>query len=421
MPLSAYLSIRSGPVLAGVLWGLVGLSGCGSPQQKAVVVTPTLVGTPRAAVKSLVALPLLDGQAPTQVGEVIPAAMTPFTLVLPPDKTGLFTVDLEALGTSGIDALAVGHGEVVLDERIDYSLTIPLTAQTCTTGRWCWIDPTSQIGNLRSAWGVHGRDLWLVGAGGLILHRSPYAWTVSDSGVSNDLRAIWGSGPQDVWAVGARGAAVHFDGRRWTRFDTGGTAELRGVWVSDEGDVFAAGATGEGGALLRLQNGVWVAQAAGLLRAGLNGVWGSSASDVWAVGDGGLVLHYDGSRWSDQSLATTASLYAIWGSGPKDLWVPAQSGVFRFQGSWGPLTPQPNGTVTSVSGTGPGDVWLAGSALNLNRWNGQSLEQVPVEAETGQGVLALGPDDVWFVGDSGLILHWNGAKWRAPADEALQR
>ena len=30
----------------------------------------------------------------------------------------------------------------------------------------------------------------------------------------------------------------------------------------------------------------------------LNGVWGSSGSDVFAVGNGGNILHYDGTTWS---------------------------------------------------------------------------------------------------------------------------
>lgn len=31
----------------------------------------------------------------------------------------------------------------------------------------------------------------------------------------------------------------------------------------------------------------------------LTGVWGTSSSDLFAVGSGGTVLHYDGSAWSD--------------------------------------------------------------------------------------------------------------------------
>ena len=45
----------------------------------------------------------------------------------------------------------------------------------------------------------------------------------------------------------------------------------------------------------------------------LYGVWGSSASDVFAVGDGGTILHYDGSAWSAMSSGTTADSYGCLG------------------------------------------------------------------------------------------------------------
>ena len=40
----------------------------------------------------------------------------------------------------------------------------------------------------------------------------------------------------------------------------------------------------------------------------LDGVWGSSATDVFAVGDSGTILHYNGSAWSAMSSGTTNEL-----------------------------------------------------------------------------------------------------------------
>ena len=30
----------------------------------------------------------------------------------------------------------------------------------------------------------------------------------------------------------------------------------------------------------------------------IHGMWGSAANDVWAVGDGGEITHYDGTAWT---------------------------------------------------------------------------------------------------------------------------
>ena len=50
----------------------------------------------------------------------------------------------------------------------------------------------------------------------------------------------------------------------------------------------------------------------------LSGVWGNSGSDVFAVGEGGTILHYDGESWSAMSSGTTNWLNSVWGSSGGD-------------------------------------------------------------------------------------------------------
>ena len=52
----------------------------------------------------------------------------------------------------------------------------------------------------------------------------------------------------------------------------------------------------------------------------LNSVWGSSKSDVWAVGSRGSVVHYDGAAWKSLPLGNKSTFFAVWGSGPNDVW-----------------------------------------------------------------------------------------------------
>ena len=51
----------------------------------------------------------------------------------------------------------------------------------------------------------------------------------------------------------------------------------------------------------------------------LSAVWGSSGSDVFAVGGGGTILHYDGSSWSGMSSGTSNGLAGVWGSSGSDV------------------------------------------------------------------------------------------------------
>ncbi|MEA2746544.1 MAG: hypothetical protein QOI41_687, partial [Myxococcales bacterium] len=53
----------------------------------------------------------------------------------------------------------------------------------------------------------------------------------------------------------------------------------------------------------------------------LTAVWGSGKDDVWAVGSGGTIVHYDGTAWSPSNSGMTNTFNAVWGSGPGDIYV----------------------------------------------------------------------------------------------------
>ena len=60
----------------------------------------------------------------------------------------------------------------------------------------------------------------------------------------------------------------------------------------------------------------------------IRGMGGSADDDVWLVGDGNTVLHWDGERWSDRhGTLRGLDLYSVWSSGPKDVWVAGDHGV----------------------------------------------------------------------------------------------
>jgi hypothetical protein len=56
-------------------------------------------------------------------------------------------------------------------------------------------------------------------------------------------------------------------------------------------------------------------------------VWGSSPSNVFAVGTGGTILHYNGSMWSPMVSGTTNFLNAVWGSSSSDVFAVGDGGT----------------------------------------------------------------------------------------------
>jgi hypothetical protein len=59
----------------------------------------------------------------------------------------------------------------------------------------------------------------------------------------------------------------------------------------------------------------------------LTSVWGSGKNDVWAVGSGGSIIHYDGAKWTATPTPVRNTFHAVWGSGPNDVWAVSMTDV----------------------------------------------------------------------------------------------
>jgi len=64
----------------------------------------------------------------------------------------------------------------------------------------------------------------------------------------------------------------------------------------------------------------------------LMAVWGSSGSDVFAVGMNGIILHYDGTSWNAMSSGIIKYLSSVWGSSPNDVFVVGYGGAILHYG-----------------------------------------------------------------------------------------
>lgn len=58
-----------------------------------------------------------------------------------------------------------------------------------------------------------------------------------------------------------------------------------------------------------------------------NSVWGSSGSDVFAVGYGGAILHYGGSAWKPMASRTGVRLVSVWGSSGSNVYAVGDLGT----------------------------------------------------------------------------------------------
>lgn len=154
----------------------------------------------------------------------------------------------------------------------------------------------------------------------------------------------------------------------------------------------------------------------------LHNVWGTAANNVWAVGERGVILHWNGTDWAGVPSPTTAALYGLHGSGPADVWAVGAGGVtVHFDGqSWREVllpVPTTGKSLIAVWSLGPTDAWAVGTEGLVVRWNGSGWS-APAIMEFGSplnrrlmGIWGFAPDDVWVIGE-GVLLQWDGRAWK---------
>ena len=168
-------------------------------------------------------------------------------------------------------------------------------------------------------WGLDASHVWIVGASGSILFWDGANLFEQNSPILNDVNvnaiSIGGADPSDVW-VGTRdssnvGSILFWDGEGWTtQFSGGQFTGVRGIVALSPSDVWAVG---DNGMTLHFDGSAWGPFSSGTAQ-NLNAVWGTDTDHVWAVGNDSTILFWNGFSWVDQSPAFAgADLLGVWG------------------------------------------------------------------------------------------------------------
>ena len=158
--------------------------------------------------------------------------------------------------------------------------------------------------------------------------------------------------------------------------------------------------------------------------ADLRSVWGSSGSDLWAVGAAGAIAHFDGSAWSMVPSGITENLTGVSGTSPTDAWVTSEDGtILHWDGASWSTSSANGGALLAIFAAAPDDVWAVGidwgggptfmGAGYATHWDGTQWwdSDVP-NTQSLWTVWASGSGDVWMGGDdqdsNGVVLRGGG-------------
>jgi hypothetical protein len=187
---------------------------------------------------------------------------------------------------------------------------------------------------------------------------------------------------------------------------------LRGMWGRpDQGEVWAVG---NGALILRrdAQHGwIQVPPPSGETR-DLLAVAGSAADVAWAVGRAGAVLRWSGSQWERQAVPTTMDLNAVWVSRTgAEAWAVGAGGIIlRWDGSAWRDAGSVGWTLNAVYSPPDQDgrtLWIGGAGGGLWRLRGMGFTQV--DSGTGSTLRAISGPHVralHAVGDGGVVLRY---------------
>ncbi|MDD5557495.1 MAG: hypothetical protein PHN82_09650 [bacterium] len=205
----------------------------------------------------------------------------------------------------------------------------------------------------------------------------------------------------------------------------------------------------------------------------LNAISGADSHPLWAVGNNGLILHYDGSRWVPERSGTLVDLTGVWALDGDRVWAMGEGWFFyRDAGRWIPIGRVPGvqqvqffpsgeaivmkdatmyhypgtgkdlyeiptpvkGRIMRFSALGAEHFWLLSSDAGdryISYYHGGEIDEIKVDG-AGMDILDMFASDdknVWLVSMTAFtpsiaaysIMYYDGAAWQKTGVTGIRR
>jgi photosystem II stability/assembly factor-like uncharacterized protein len=206
------------------------------------------------------------------------------------------------------------------------------------------------------------------------------SWT-SVTGPSNVvIQEVWGTADGNaVFATGTKltggGIIIKRTNNTGSFVDVGASAGQRAVAIygTPTGSlIFVAANSAAGGSLLKATSTTGGFTSTYTNSAELYSIWcTANGSDIYVVGGGGLIAHStdSGVSWTPESGAPNTDLFAVWGASATEVWAVGNNGVIvrrQANGTWAPVASPTSVQLLSIWGSSATDIWAAGSNVLIH-------------------------------------------------------
>jgi len=243
----------------------------------------------------------------------------------------------------------------------------------------------------------------------LAIHWDGITWRSQLSGLTGtNAGPLWSDfmvSSTNVWAVGQDQAGNNGIFWHWT-----GTAGLGGGWNMPQAAVPCPASVPAG-------------------QCGIYSVFMVSSTEGWAVGAGGMILHYFGGEWNSftSPIPCTAtsciSLRSVFMISPTEGWAVGDGGIIIHYsaGIWsGPVSPgTTSNNLFSVFMVSSTEGWAFGAKGSILHYSGGAWTLLPSNLVPTSPVSLLNfnsgffnsANDGWVVGTDGVIVHFDGVNY----------
>lgn len=152
-------------------------------------------------------------------------------------------------------------------------------------------------------------------------------------------------------------------------------------------------------------------------RSDLLNIWGTSDSNLIAVGQAGLILHYNGDEWTKMNSGTKSILKDVSGTSSNDVYVVGYDNtLLHFDGkTWMPVEVKLESSLSGIWIAPTNEVFVVGEKSTILHYDGKNWRKMNVEVEAAlSGIWGSSSTDIYAVGrvgSRGIILHYNGKDW----------
>jgi hypothetical protein len=270
-----------------------------------------------------------------------------------------------------------------------------------------------------------------------------FTWQVDSIGeLTSGLFDVYAISEDNIWAVGdikktdssgnkLKYNAVHWDGPKWELkriLYRGGFWTIETNFAFNSKDIwFEAFVKWDGSNFIELPiPGILIGQS-------IKKMWGISSNNIYVVGSGGFIAHYNGSTWQKLNSGTTINLKDVWGFKDSDVvWTcgyasnSSESILLRYDGvNWETVWKwhfQQGSSDSAYEGL-LSSLWAVDSD-SLIVVGGDGVYRQDVDGKSAPRVekLYLGAfpfrvrgsasNNIFIVGDKGMVWHYNGATWK---------